>query len=79
MEPGHLHHSALTVHRVQMHGASNRDTHLYLPHNSSFDNNNLRVAHWADHQWNGEWANNPTRLSIFIPDTAKVGLQQKSF
>jgi len=35
MEPGHLLHSALTVHRVQLHGASNRDTHLYPPHNQS--------------------------------------------
>jgi len=35
MEPGHLLHSAFTVHRVQMHGASNRNTHLYPPHNIS--------------------------------------------
>jgi len=35
MEPGHLLHSALTVHWVQLHGASNRDTHLYLAHNNS--------------------------------------------
>ena len=27
--------SAHPVHRVQMHGASNRDTHLYPPHNIS--------------------------------------------
>jgi len=31
MKPGHLLHSAL---RVGMHGISNRDTHVYLPHNS---------------------------------------------
>ena len=35
MEPGHLLHSAQTVHRAQLHGASNRDTHLYPPHNNS--------------------------------------------
>ena len=33
------------------------------------DNNNKRAVHWADHQWNAEWADNPTRLRIFIPDT----------
>jgi len=37
---------------------------------SSFDNNNnIGAMQWADHQWNAEWANNPTRLRIFIPDT----------
>jgi len=35
MEPGHLLQSTLTFHRVQMHGASNRDTHLYPSHNIS--------------------------------------------
>jgi len=29
----------------------------------------MRVAHWADHQWNAKWGHNPTRLCIFIPDT----------
>jgi len=24
---------------------------------------------WADHQWNAEWADNPTRLRILIRDT----------
>ena len=33
------------------------------------DNNNIRVAQWADHQWNAEWADNPTRLCTSIPDT----------
>jgi len=33
MEPGHLLHSP--VHRVLLHGASNRDTHLYLLHSNS--------------------------------------------
>ena len=35
MEPGHLLHSALTARWVQMHGASNQDTHLYSPQNNS--------------------------------------------
>jgi len=36
----------------------------------SFDNNNnIRAAQWADHQWNAEWADNPSRLRVFIPDT----------
>ena len=25
----------------------------------SFSDNNIRAAHWADHQWNAEWADNP--------------------
>jgi len=33
--PGYLFHSALTCHRVGMHGVSNRDTHLYPPHNNT--------------------------------------------
>jgi len=42
----------------------------YLPRNiSSSDNNNIRAPQWADHQGNAEWADNPTRLRIFIPDT----------
>jgi len=36
---------------------------------SSSDSNNIRAAHWADHQWNGKWADNATRLRIFILDT----------
>ena len=35
----------------------------------SLDNNNIRAAHWADQRWNAEWADNPTRLRTFIPDT----------
>ena len=26
-------------------------------------------AHWAHHEWNAEWAYNPTRLCTLIPDT----------
>jgi len=36
---------------------------------SSSDDNNVRAAHWADHQWKAEWLDNTTRLRTFIPDT----------
>ena len=29
----------------------------------------VRAAQWADHRWNTEWANNPTRLRTSIPHT----------
>ena len=29
----------------------------------------IRAAQWADHEWNAEWADNPTRLRTLIPDT----------
>jgi len=72
MEPGHLLHSALT--RPSSANARRlKLRHPFVPAAqqliSSSDNNNLRAAQWADHQWNAEWANNPTRLRIFIPDT----------
>ena len=72
MEPGHLLHFVLTC-------PSNADErHLKSRHSfvtiaqliSSSDNNNIRAAHWADHQWNVEWADKPIRLCIFIPDTS---------
>jgi len=37
-------------------------------HISSSDNNNIRAAHWADHQLKAEWVGNLTRLRTFIPD-----------
>jgi len=55
-----------------MHGASNRDT-TFVPAAQQLisfsNNNNIRAAQWADHQWNAEWAYKPTRLRILIPDT----------
>ena len=73
VELGHLLHSALT----QPSSADAwhlKSRHPFVPTAqqliSSTDNNNIRAAHWADHQWNAEWANNSTRLSIFIPDTS---------
>jgi len=35
MEPGHLHHSAITCPTSRNHGISNQDTHLYPLHNKS--------------------------------------------
>ena len=72
MQPGHLLHSALThpsnadARRLKSrHPCASAVQQLI----SSSDNNNIRAVHWADHQWNAEWADNPTRHRIFIPDT----------
>jgi len=72
MEPGHLLHSALT--RPSSSDARRlKSRHPFQPtaqQLASFsDKNNIRAAHWAGHQWNAEWAENPTRLRILIPDT----------
>jgi len=72
MEPGHLLHSALT--RPSCANArrlkSRHPFVLAAQHLISLsDNNNIRVAQWADYQWNAEWRDNTTRLRIFIPDT----------
>jgi len=73
MEPGHLLHSALR--RPSIAEARRlKSRHPLVPaarlHFSSSDNNNIRAALWADHQWNVEWADNTTRLWIFILDPA---------
>ena len=72
MEPGHLLHSALT----RPHSANARRLklrHPFVPATQQLisfsDNNNIRAAQWADHQWNAEWADKPTRLRTLIPDT----------
>ena len=73
MEPGHLLHSALTslssadARRLKSRHPSVLAAQQFI---SLPDNNNIRAAHWADHQWNAEWADNPTRPRIFIPDTS---------
>ena len=71
MEPGHLLPSALT----RPSGENPRrlkSRHSFAPAAqqliSSSDNNNIRAAQWAAHQWNTEWADNHTRLRFFIPD-----------
>ena len=67
MEPGHLLYSALT----RPLGAAARrlkSRHPFVPAAQQLislsDNNNIRAAQWADHQWNAEWADNPTRLAL---------------
>ena len=72
MEPGHLLDLALT--RPSSADAwrlkSRHPFVLAAQQLISFsDNNNICLAHWADHQWNAEWMDNPTRLHILIPDT----------
>jgi len=67
MEPEHLLYSALT----RPLGAAARrlkSRHPFVPAAQQLislsDNNNIRAAQWADHQWNAEWADNPTRLAL---------------
>jgi len=71
MEPGHLLHPTLT--RPSSANARRlKSRHPFVPAQqliSSSDNDNIRAAHCADRQWNAEWADNPTRLRTFIPDT----------
>jgi len=71
MEPGHLLYSVLSrPSRANAWRLNSR--HLFVPavqHLISSSNNNICAAQWADHQWNAEWLDNPTRLRIFIPDT----------
>ena len=69
-EPGHLLHSALT----RPSGAAARrlkSRHPFVPAAKQLisfsDNNNVRAAQWADHQWNAEWLENTMRLRTFIP------------
>jgi len=76
MEPGHLLYSApieckRTAPQIETPICS-------LPaaqHLVSFsDNSNIHAAQWADHQWNAEWTDGPTRLCIFIPGTHPPGV-----
>jgi len=72
MELGHLLQSALTCPSCA-DARRLKSRHSFVPAEqhliSSSDNNNIRAAQWADHQRTAEWADNPTRLRIFIPDT----------
>jgi len=69
---GHLLHSALT-HTLGAAARRLKSRHPFVPAaqqlTSFSDNNNIRAAQWAGHQWNAEWADNPTRLRILIPHT----------
>jgi len=61
VEPGHLLHSELArpssadTRRLKSRHPFVHTAHLF----SSSDNNNIRAAQWADHQWNAEWADSP--------------------
>ena len=71
MEPGHLLHSALTR-PTSADARRLKSRHPFVPAVQqliSFSDNNIRAAQWADHQWNAEWADNPTRVCTLIPDT----------
>jgi len=63
MEPGHLLHPVLTG-PSSANALRLKSRHPFVPAAQhliiSSDNNNIRAAQWAD---------NPTRLRIFIPDT----------
>ena len=72
MEPGHLLHSALTrSSSANARRLKSRHPFVLAAQQlvSLSDNNNIRAAQWADHQWNAEWSDNPTRLRSLIPDT----------
>jgi len=67
MEPGHLLHSAITrpSGAAAQHLKSRHPFVLAAQQLISFsDNNNIRAAQWADHQWSAEWADNPTRHGL---------------
>jgi len=73
MEPGHLLHSTLT--RPSSANARRlKSKNPFVPAAQQLisfsDNINIRAPHWADHQWNAEWVDNPKRLRIFIPDSS---------
>jgi len=73
MEPEHLLHSALTR-PSSANARPIKSRHPFVPAAQQLislsDNNNIHAAQWADHQWNAEWADNPTRLRTFIPTPA---------
>ena len=83
MEPHCLYHAVVLsldtspgqhspVHRVRMHGASNRDTHLCSLHNNSSVHLTttylVGAVHWTDHQCKAEWLDNLMRIRTFISD-----------
>jgi len=73
MEPGHLTLSALTC-PPSANALRLKSRHPFVPAAqqlfSSFDDNNIRAALWADHRWNAELLlDYPTRLCVFIPNS----------
>ena len=71
MESGHQIHSAL-IHPSGAAAQRLKSRHPFEPAAQqliTFSDNNICAAQWADHQWNAEWADDPTRLRLLIPDT----------
>ena len=68
----HMFHSVLTC-PSSANSRRLKSRHPFVPAAQQLislsDNNIIRAALWTDHQWNAEWADNPTRLNIFIDDT----------
>jgi len=69
IEPGHLLHPTLTC-PPNANARCLKSRHPFVPAAQQLitlsDDNNIRAAHWADHQWNAEWTDNPRRLRTFI-------------
>jgi len=73
MEPGHLPHSALTIHKVQTHGTSNQDIHLYPPPNISADHLTTTYMQRTGRITDGmQSVDNTMRLRTFIPVTSTL-------
>jgi len=73
MEIGYLLPSALTR-ELSADALRLTSRHPFVPAAQhlicSSDSNNICAVQCAHHQWNAEWADNPTRLRTLIPDTA---------
>jgi len=71
IEPGQLLHSVLTS-PSSADAQRLKSRHPFVPATQHLicSSENIRVAHWADHQSNAELADSPTWVHIFIPDTS---------
>jgi len=70
MDPRHLLQSALTC-PLSTNARRLKSRHPFVPAAqliSLSDNNNIPTVHWANHPWNAECADNPTKLRTLIPD-----------
>jgi len=81
MEPRHQFHSALTC-PSSANARHLKSRHPFVPTAQQLislsDNTNIHASHWADHQWNAEWSDNPTTLRTFIPDTGMAAPEWSS-
>jgi len=72
MESGHLLHSVLT-HPSSANARHLKSRHPFVPvaeHLISSSDNNMHAAHWVDHQWNTELADNPQHSAFSSPTLA---------